>query len=333
MISERDFITSIREQITPDSGLLVKGIGDDCAVYRIERSDSTQLGLISMDSLIEGIHFDLSWHPPSLLGKKAAAVNISDIAAMGGKPTFLLLSIAVPKNCNDSFLNAFVQGFLAQAKTFGAILIGGDTVKSGSELSISVTVLGEVSEDRILYRSGAKEGDLVWVSGCLGDAAGGLMICSGSGEQDILEWPSLINAHLDPTPEVDLGLILSESGLVTSMIDMSDGLATDLAHICEESSCGAVVDAGRIPISDTLKAAAIAYDVSCLDLAVSGGEDYRLLFTTPVSAKEELCSKVNSDCGMKIYCIGEIVAKQGVTLKSDTFDKKIDFTGFDHFGN
>nr|MBF0223265.1 thiamine-phosphate kinase [Desulfobulbaceae bacterium] len=333
MISERDFISNIREQIIPDNKLLVKGIGDDCAVYRIDSADSSRLGLISVDSLVEGVHFDLSWHPPTLLGKKAAAVNISDIAAMGGQPTFLLLSIAVPAKCNESFLEAFVHGFLAQAKAFGAILIGGDTVKSGSDMSVSVTVLGEVSEDCILYRSGAKVGDLVWVSGTLGDAAGGLMICSGAGEHDVLAWPSLIKAHLDPTPEVALGLILSGSGLVTAMIDMSDGLGTDLAHICEESSCGAVIDAGCIPVSDALKSAAAAYDVSCLDLAVSGGEDYRLLFTSPASAKEELCGKVRSGCGMTIYCIGEIVAEQGVSLKSASFDKKVGFTGFDHFRN
>jgi thiamine-monophosphate kinase len=332
MISEREFISRIRSRISPGSRQLVKGIGDDCAVYRIGGDRSARLGLVSADSLIEGVHFDLSWHPPALLGKKAAAVNLSDVAAMGGVPTFILLSLAVAPEVSPIFLDAFVQGFLAQLKKYGVILIGGDTVKSGSEMVISVTVMGEVDEGRVVYRSGAKVGDLVWVSGSLGDAAAGLMICSGAGGQEILSWPSLVEAHLNPEPEVELGRILGESGLVTSMIDMSDGLATDLAHICAESSCGALLKADEIPVSAELKAAAKALKVSSLDLAICGGEDYRLLFTTPASVREELCDRVHAANGRPMFCIGEIVAEPGVILQADTFNKKIDFAGFDHFG-
>jgi len=331
MISEREIISRIRTRISSDSSSLIKGIGDDCAVYRIGDACCSKLGVITTDSLIEGVHFDLRWHPPALLGRKAASVNLSDVAAMGGVPTFALLSVAVPPEVSPIFLDAFVQGFMDQIEKYGVILIGGDTVKSDSKMIVSVTVLGEADEDRVVYRSGAKAGDLIWVSGCLGDAAAGLRICSGDGECGILSFPRLVGAHLDPEPEVELGQVLAKSGLLNSMLDMSDGLATDLAHICAESSCGALLKADEIPVSPELKDAANVLGISYLDLAIRGGEDYRLLFTAPSTAREELLSRVYSATGREMSCIGKIVSEPGVILQEETLAEKIDFTGFDHF--
>lgn len=332
MIPEREFIAALRTRCSSTTPTLLKGIGDDCAVYRLGNDGGRKLGLISMDTLVEGTHFDLGWHPPRLLGRKAVSVNISDIAAMGGAPTFLLLSLSVPTTCSADFLEEFIQGFTEQAHLYGACLIGGDTVRSGGGISLSVTVLGEVDEDRILYRSGARVGDLIWVSGSLGDAAAGLLICSALESDALSRWPTLVQAHLDPQPEVLVGQALARSSLVTALIDMSDGLATDLAHVCLESGCGAIIDASAIPLSEALLAAAPDLEISAMELALQGGEDYRLLFTSPPAARETLQGLVLSSCGQEIHCIGTIVTEPGVRIQTEGAVHQIDFTGFDHFG-
>lgn len=332
MVSERECIDRIRRYVHDcDREDLIKGIGDDCAV--IEK-DGKNVQLLSTDTLVEGIHFDLTWHPPHLLGRKCASVNLSDIAAMGGKPGVCLLSVGFPGSI-PSWFDDFMAGFIAVLVSHDTVLVGGDTVKSRNDLIISVVVTGEGNRNRICYRSGAKPGDMVWVSGSLGNAAAGLelyrkkMVQSGD-EQG--RWHRLVRAHLDPTPQVDLGRVLAAGGLVHAMMDISDGLATDLAHLCRESGVGAEIDSRSLPIDDLLREAALELDTNVYDWVLKGGEDYQLLFTTAAEDEHKVKQLLADNPGGKISCIGRIADKNGVFLNlGDGECREITFQGYDHF--
>lgn len=332
MISEVELIKRIRRQSSSPPLDLLKGIGDDCAVFIPNGANGADaLSLITTDTLVEGVHFNLTWHPPQLLGQKAAAVNVSDIAAMGGVPRFALLSLAVPTTMATSDLDAILEGFLSALARDGVSLIGGDTVRSEQGLTLSVTVIGEVERGQVLYRSGAKAGDQIWVSGWLGQAAAGLALYQhGRAELQGL-YPGLRNAHLAPQPELTLGRALAQSGLVTAMMDMSDGLASDLGHLCEESGLKALVRAESLPISGDCQQAAQALGLAHQQLAISGGEDYSLLFTAPPAAGEAIAGLANHSAGGQLSIIGEMLEGQGVLLSQAGLTRHIEFQGFDHF--
>lgn len=328
--SEREIIRRIKEQLPEGSGTVLKGIGDDCAVLR---QDGTRLQVLTVDTLVEGVHFDLGWHPAELLGRKAASVNLSDIAAMGATPRFALLSLGIPVSFSSQWLDEFMAGFLGALKAAQTLLIGGDTVQSGTQLTLSVTVGGDVGEDEVLYRSGAQPGDLLWVSGYLGDAAAGLAICREGRVADDPAWRQLVGAHLDPEPELALGPLLAASGLVHAMMDLSDGLATDLAHLCAASGVGAEVVAAQLPLSPSLRAAAEYFRCKPFDWALRGGEDYRLLFTAPAEATRALETIAVEQLGRKIHCVGRIVEGGGVVLCDGGKRQDISFQGYDHFAS
>jgi len=326
--SEREIIRRIQERLPAGGGDLVKGIGDDCAVLR---QAGGRLQVFTTDTLVEGVHFDRSWHPPELLGSKAAAVNLSDIAAMGAEPRFALLSLGVPAAFAPDWLAGFIAGFLDTLGRYEVMLIGGDTVQSGHEVMVSVTVGGDVAEDRVLYRSGAREGDLVWVSGPLGEAAAGLEICRRRLAETEPAWRQLVRAHLDPAPETALGPLLAASGLVHAMMDLSDGLATDLAHLCEASGVAAELVAEQLPLSSALRGAAVRLGATALDWALRGGEDYRLLFTAPAGATLALEELAAARLDRELHCVGRIVAGSGVTLCDGSERRDISYQGYDHF--
>jgi thiamine-monophosphate kinase len=331
MNSERELIDRVRRLTgNPDDWQVIKGIGDDCAVIR--KDDKVHF-LITADTLVEGVHFDLNWHSPYLLGRKAASVNLSDIGAMGGQPHFALLSMAFPGSAPD-WLDDFLAGFNRVLQEHDTILIGGDTVKSSNDLSFSVTVIGEAAAEQICYRSGAQPGDLVWVSGTLGDAAAGLALCQAGfnkGSMESSQWQSLIKAHLDPDPQIELGEFLAASGQVHAMMDISDGLATDLAHICSESGVGAVLNGEQLPVSEKLEKAAIEVNGNVMDWVLKGGEDYQLLFTSDPGPEKELQKETSQQLGRKIYCVGKIVEGQGVQLIDNGRQREISYQGYDHF--
>jgi len=330
MISELDLIRRIKDKAAPADASLVKGIGDDCAVFA--NSCAETLSLVTTDTLVEGVHFDLTWHPPELLGRKAVSVNVSDIAAMGGTPRFALLSLAAPVSFGLETLDCFLQGFMGALADYRVTLIGGDTVRSDQGLVLSVTVLGEVDKQQVVYRSGARPGDQIWVSGFLGQAAAGLEICRQRQAALHQACPELVAAHLDPLPEMALGPALARSGLVTAMIDMSDGLASDLAHVCAESGVGAVVRAKELPVSETTRQTALTLGLDPLRLAIAGGEDYRLLFTAAPAASERIQELAGHAAYGQLFKVGEIVDGRGVVLSADGQNKRIDFQGYDHFG-
>lgn len=331
MISELDVIRRIREESSSTDSKLIQGIGDDCAVFSVNGTET--LSLITTDTLVEGVHFDLNWHSAELLGHKAVAVNVSDIAAMGGSPRFALLSLAAPSKLTTETLDLFMQGFMSALTEHKITLIGGDTVRSDQGLVLSITVLGEVDKQQVIYRSTAKPGDQIWVSGFLGQAAAGLEICRQGDITLQQTYPELVAAHLTPIPEMALGVALAKSGLVSAMIDMSDGLATDLAHVCEESRVGAIVHAERLPISESTRQAATHLGLPPRQLALAGGEDYRLLFTAKPAANEKIQEMACHAVGGQLHMIGEIVEGQGVVLSSGDQKSNIDFQGYDHFSS
>ena len=331
MISERECIKLIqRYTIDQDGENLVKGIGDDCAVLR---KDETNYQLLTTDTLVGGVHFDLNWHPPNLLGRKCAAVNLSDIAAMGGDPRACLLSVAFPGEI-PSWFGEFMSGFPAVLKEHDTQLIGGDTVKGYNDIVFSVMLIGEVHEEHICYRAGALPGDLIWVSGSLGMGAAGLELCrKGMYDPNQIEekWQQLVKAHLDPEPLIGLGKVLAASRLVNSMMDISDGLATDLAHLCTASGVGADIQQNLLPVSELLEQAALELGANALDWMLKGGEDYQLLFTTKPTAEKKLRQIVADYSGREISPIGRIIDGKGVYLCDNEKRQEISYQGYDHF--
>ncbi len=331
-LSERALIALIREASGAAAPGLLRGIGDDCAVFS---NSGAGPWLISTDSLVEGVHFDRRRHPPELLGRKCIAVNFSDVAAMGGCPRFVLLSLCLPSDLNADWMQRFFSGLSGIIAEYGAVLIGGDTVRS-KELIFSVTVIGEAGCGGILYRSGASPGDIILVSGHLGSAAAGLALLQKSGGDELCgkqwpQWQALLDAHLNPLPQVKLGQELSASGWVTAMQDISDGLATDLAHICQESGTGAIIHARSLPSLPVLEAAAMFLGQEKLDLLLRGGEDYQLVFTVPPHRVEELRARLVSSLNQQIFAVGVITEGSGVLLENqDGSRTDISFQGYEH---
>ncbi|MBU4263492.1 MAG: thiamine-phosphate kinase [Proteobacteria bacterium] len=323
--AERNIIAAIARQQVGTAVDLVRGIGDDCAVVR---KAGGLVDLWTTDALVEGVHFDLTWHPPELLGRKAASVNISDIGAMGGRPRFALLALGLPAACRKELLDKMVAGFLDVLAEHDMVLVGGDTVYAGERLLLSITVCGEMAEKQVCYRSAARPGDLVWVSGCLGNAACGLELCR-QGWQGQEEYALLCRAHLDPQPQVRLGRLLADSGLIHAMMDISDGLATDLAHICQASGVGAEIMAEEVPLAGELQKAAAALHLSPMQLALQGGEDYQLVFSAPAQNSEPL-RNISREAGVDIACVGRIVAGAQVMLRQDGEWRDISFQGYEH---
>jgi len=343
-MTERDLIEQIRNLACKKGEGLVQGIGDDCAVVA---KDQQNVWLLTMDTLIESVHFDCSWHPPYLLGRKAVSVNVSDIAAMGGRPVFVLLSLGLPADFTPEWATELSRGINDACRQYGCLLIGGDTVCSPGKVSLTLTLIGETEKNRVLYRHGACPGDTVWVSGSLGYAAAGLD-CFRSGKIGInagmptgypSELASCIKAHLDPEARVDLAGALARTGCVHAMMDLSDGLATDLSHLCQQSRVGARIEAGKLPGREGLAPAASLLnkkrrDGTIVDWMIAGGEDYELLFTADPKDSQAILD-VAAGQGLRVSPVGTIRTGQGVSLRQGTArgdeEQHISFQGFDHF--
>jgi len=287
-----------------------------------------------MDTLVESVHFDVSWHPPDLLGRKAVSVNVSDIAAMGGKPCFVLLSLGLPAGFDHAWAQLLTSGITSGCREYGCMLVGGDTVCSPEGVVLTITVIGEMPENKVLYRRGAKIGDTVWVTGDLGSAAAGLALCQQGEAQLSATFKPLVQRHLDPHARVKLAGLLAESGLVHSMMDLSDGLATDLSHLCRQSNVGARIIADQLPAHPFLTEAAQKCATDPLKWMISGGEDYELVFTSPPEAADALQS-LGQHSGYQLFPVGTIVKKNGVVLAKNTeaavSEQVISYLGFDHF--
>ena len=327
-LGEFGLIARIAANVFTDESV-VTGIGDDAAVTAL--SAGMQL-LTSTDMLLEGVHFRCGWHDPFRLGRKSLAVSISDIAAMGGLPRWALLSLAIPPDLPLDFIDNFMRGFLAMASENMVALIGGDTCSSRSGLTISVTILGEQYPDRIVRRSGALPDDDIWVTGTLGDAALGLTLLEDDGTtQGVDGSVFLISRLLDPTPRVAAGRALAETGLVTAMIDISDGVLADYGHIAEQSCAGGCICLDDIPLSGSFRRQTANLSSVPYQLALSGGEDYELCFTAGHSHREKIEECVKK-CGIAVTRIGLVTSCPGVTVinpDGSLYSAKTE--GFNHF--
>jgi thiamine-monophosphate kinase len=279
--------------------------------------------------LLEGVHFDLATTDLYSLGWKCAAVNLSDIAAMGGAPRFCLTALGIPPALMVEDIREFYRGVYACLKKFGTALVGGDTCRSGKDFVITVTVLGEAGAKQVLSRSGARPGDGIFVTGTLGDSGAGfeLLRSAERGARNRKpECRNLIEKHLKPFPRVAEGRKLALSGVASAMIDLSDGLSSDLAHICEESGVGAEVFAGQIPLSRALRSLKTLRRPA-LEYALSGGEDYELLFTVPPGKANKL-----KTLGIAAKQIGAVTRGRSVVLIGEDGRKApLRPSGYDHF--
>lgn len=305
-----------------------KGIGDDCAVLETVHG---RILLVTTDTLIEGIHFTSGTISPDALGWKALAINVSDIAAMGGRARTAFLSIALKQGATVRLLESFMAGFNTFAGKAGVVLAGGDTIESPGPVVITVALLGDCLKEHVVYRSGARPGDDVWVTGPLGDAAGGLFVLQHKEAFPNPEYKSLVDAHQRPTPPFELGKAIAESGLVHAMIDISDGVAKDLRHICEQGGVGAVVQARAIPMSrDLLRLAAVA-EKDPLQWAIYGGEDYELLFAAPPAHRKKILAMTEQVPGRAAVKIGRVIEGRGIWFETEKGTKRLEPGGYVHF--
>lgn len=329
-IGEFGLIDRIARSLPPPGEGVVVSIGDDVAVLQ----SSERHILATCDIQVEGIHFLKDKITPYQLGRKVVAINVSDIAAMGGLPRYLLISLVLPKETEVAWVDGLYEGMREECARWGAEIVGGNMAHSPNGIIVDLFLLGEVEPDRLLRRSGARIGDRVLVTGTLGDSAAGLALVLRPGG----EWPAehrdfALSRHLTPTPRLMEGRAIARSGLATAAIDVSDGLSSDIGHICEMSQLGVRLWADMIPISEATQAIAQATGTDPLQWALFGGEDYELLFTAPADQAAELARRVQEGTGTPVSIIGEIVpAGEGATLvRADGTVLPLVKGGWDHF--
>ncbi|MCO5230749.1 MAG: thiamine-phosphate kinase [Chitinophagales bacterium] len=315
-IGEFKLIDRIAEGIECVHSSTIKGIGDDAAVIHTPLHQ-----VITTDLLIEGIHFDLMYTPLKHLGYKAVVVNLSDVFAMNAQPKQILVSLALSNRFSVEAVDELYEGIKAACKKYNVDLIGGDTTASPKGLTICITAIGEAKKEKIVYRNSAKEGDLLVVSGDLGAAYIGLQLLERE-KQIFIENPNVktdlkghdytVGRQLKPEARMDIIELLEKFNILpTSMIDISDGLSSEILHICQQSNVGCVLHEEYVPIDPNTYNTALTFNIDPINCALSGGEDYELLFTI----RPEDASKIKNHPDLSI--IGEIIdANLGVKLHS-----------------
>jgi thiamine-monophosphate kinase len=290
------------------------GMGDDCAVIQVPRG---QQALVTTDFSLEDIHFKRAWHPAESVGYRCLARGLSDIAAMGGEPLAAFLSLALPPRLPQRWVDEFLRGLLRLAGEFAVPLAGGDTAESPGGILADIVVLGSVPTGKAVLRSGARAGDRIFVTGELGASAATVAMLARQRKLRPAEFP----AHFYPRPRIEVGRFLREKGLASAMIDISDGLSTDLGHICEDSGVGAEVEAQSIPLGR------VARRKVDLHFALHGGEDYELLFTVPLGKRVP-----KRIAGVAVGQIGQVMRGEGVILKDgESGGRRLRALGWEHF--
>ncbi|MGA8622572.1 MAG: thiamine-phosphate kinase [Candidatus Sulfotelmatobacter sp.] len=316
-IAEKALIALIRQKAKHAKNSVIQaGIGDDCAVLRLPKAKDV---LVTTDFSLEGIHFQRNWHPPESVGHRCLTRGLSDIAAMGGDPIAAFLSLALPRDLRQSWVRGFTRGLIGLAAKYDVTLAGGDTAESPNGILADIVVVGSAPKGKSVLRSGARPGDLVYVSGELGGSAAAVLEMRKMRKVNLREYAR----HFFPEPRVRLGRILREETLVSAMIDTSDGLSTDLAHICEESGVGAEIEEELIPLANVGKP---GREVD-LQLALHGGEDYELLFAA--SRSKRVPSRI---AGVSITCIGRITRGRKIFLTNrNNVRRELKPHGWEHF--
>jgi len=312
---ERQIIEGIRRsagRLIPRAGV---GIGDDCAVLRLPAGHEA---LVTTDFSLEGVHFRREWHPADSVGHRCLARGLSDIAAMGGTPYAAFLSLALPADLPQTWVDQFIAGLLKLARLHSVVLAGGDTAQSPDGVLADIVVLGSVPAGRAILRSGAMPGDLIYVTGRLGAAVAALKRL----QRGRTLRPGANRKHFYPEPRIAVGQFLREKKLAPAMIDISDGLSTDLSHICEESGVGATIYANALPVASGLGR-------NGLEFALHGGDEYELVFTA--RRQRRIPKQI---AGVPVTQIGEIVrGKQMKIVREDGTTEALRAGGWEHFDN
>ncbi len=323
VIPEKSLIAQIRRLArSAKNPAISTGIGDDCCVLRLLPGRGKEKDtLVTTDFTLEGIHFRRDWHPAESVGHRCLARGLSDIAAMGGEPVAAFLSLALPRGLAQSWVGRFARSLISLAERHGVTLAGGDTAESPNGILADIVVVGTAPKGKAVLRSRARVGDLIYVSGELGGSAAAVweMRKRPKGKLNPRDYPR----HFFPEPRVELGRILREKGLASAMIDTSDGLSTDLAHICEESGVGAEIQAELIPRASGGKP---AREVG-RQFALHGGEDYELLFTAPRGKR--VPSRI---AGIPITHVGLITrSKEIILMNRSGVGYQLEPRGWEHF--
>jgi thiamine-monophosphate kinase len=304
-----------------------QGLLNDAAVFDLAGAASL---VLTLDTMVEGVHF-LSEDPPGLIGRKLLRVNLSDLAAMGARARGYLLATAFPKDLDEAWVAAFAAGLAEDQAAFGVALYGGDTVSTPGPLTLSLTAFGEVPRGRALTRAGARAGDLVYVSGTIGDGALGLRVLRG-------EWPALSAEERSalaaryqlPEPRLALGEALAAKGLASAALDVSDGLVADLGHIAAASGVAAEIEAGSVPLSPAARAL-LSSDPALLPGLLSGGDDYELLFSAAPERAGELADLARA-LDLPLAPIGRLMAGSGVRVRDQGGrEMRLSEAGWRHF--
>jgi thiamine-monophosphate kinase len=333
-LGEFGLIDRMRRQLGPQQADdLIMGIGDDAAVYRISED---HCHVVTTDALIEGVHFDRSFVPMRHLGRKSIAVNVSDIVAMNATPKFVVVSLGMPRNLSVEMVESLYAGMAEAAETYGLTIVGGDTT-AAPQLVLNVTAIGEARMDQVVFRSGAMPGDLICLSGNVGAAFAGLQVLLDQRRQmkelgdeyqpDIDSYRYVIGRQLSPKARVDALESWRKAGIrPRALIDVSDGVASEVHHICAASGCGAVLSAGAIPIDAETRAAAAERVTDVDTYSLFGGEDYELLFALDPADAEGLDESLFTIIGRFV------LAEEGVVVETEEGELiPLSASGFDHF--
>jgi len=322
MKSEFEFIETVRRRYN------LSKIGDDCAV--LPKDSKTDL-VITADLLVEDVDFRLDWTTPEFLGHKALTVSLSDVAAMGAKPVWAMLSIGISvKIWKTDFIEKFYDGYMRLAKKFQVEIVGGDISKTSDKIVIDSIVAGETKKGKAVLRSGAKVGDLIFLTGELGGAAAGLRLLEKGERYKNSKYKNLLLRQLKPNPQTEIGQILGAKNLATSMIDLSDGLTADLNHICRESKIGAKLFSDKIPDQFDLENFQSVFNLSeMINFLLYSGEDFELLFTVNPKKKFQVENALKNH---KFSLIGEVTANiEIIELIHKNRTEILQPKGFRHF--
>lgn len=325
--SENEILRFLKDRYSNTGGSIIKGIGDDAAVIHPETAG--EYWLVTTDMLVENVDFRREWTTPRQLGHKSISVNLSDLAAMGVRPRFFTASLALPAAVSKRWISDFFRGLTEQGEAHGAQLIGGDLSSTRDGILISVTALGESIGRRILYRSGGREGDILYVTGVLGRSAAGLgLLQNGCVRPRIRSQRLAVRSHRTPDPRCDAGMWLAQCGMVCCMMDLSDGLSVDLPRLCAASGTGAEIDAAALPVF----AEAAGWDFDPEALALDGGEDFELLFAVRAS-KAPLFEKIYPESLPRITRIGTMIHGKGDVWihREGKNRRRLKERGYDHF--
>lgn len=329
-ITERALIAEIRARVPPAPGWLTVGIGDDAAVAEPERG---ALEILTTDALVESIHFDRRLSSPADIGWKALAVNLSDVAAMGGTPRLALLSLGLPETFDPSEAHALVDGVLELAADARVTLAGGNITRSPGPLIVDVTVTGFARRRQVLTRGGGRAGDAIYVTGDVGAAAAGLQAWKAGAtdiDGDVDGIGACIARHRRPQPRVRIGALLGRNRAADACMDLSDGLADAVRQVAQASGLGAAIDAGAIPIAPAARAWFARSGADAVTAAIAGGDDYELLFAVPRRARGRLATVIRQARGVPVTRIGTLTNDPALVLNRDGRPEPLP-EGFVHF--